>query len=80
MTHLLRTVIIIILRNATLFKIVFCYLCIYIFFIYIYFIIFKSSYCILQILLYTVICLYFIMHLKTMNFFDMKYKHLTYSK
>ena len=73
MTHLLHIVIVIFVGNATLFKFVFCYLYIETTFSYIYFIIFKSSYCILQIfLLYTVICLYFIKHLKAMNFFDIK--------
>ena len=76
---MLGIVIIIILRNATSFKIVFCYLYIYICFIYIYFIISESSYCILLIfLLYTVICLYFIMNLKAMNFFDMKLYYYKY--
>ena len=53
------------LQNVTLFKIVFCYLYIETTFSYIYCIILKSSYYILQIcLLYTVICLYFIMYLQ----------------
>ena len=72
MTHLLRIVIHFLL-NATLFNIVFFYLYIETKCSYIYFIIFKSSYCIFQIyLLYTVICLYLILHFKAMNIFDIK--------
>ena len=56
------------LQNATLLKIVFCYLYIEITFSYIYFL-FSNHYQILQIfLLYSVIFLYFIIHLKAMNF------------
>ena len=69
MTHLLH-IVIFVTKCYIIYNCIFFYLYIETTCSYIYFIIFKSSYCILQIfLLYTVICLYFIMHLKAMHFF-----------